>query len=256
MWQNIYTETRPACDCLNSMYGVAAHESVRLAADFCDRLIMQQQQQEGSSLLAQHLLPAQERVQQQPPVSYGIPALLLLLLGKDTAEAADEQPEELPHAVEMHLRERRAALEQKKMQQTEAQQDTGQKQQQRLEPDAGQVPAHDVLASAAAAGTGLAALSEPAVVQHAERHDHQPSPLQPAARASGVFARARRDKRHNAAGTQVLAGTQPAQEQVGYAAPVTCYVVGPRLGGAVVGSGHPYTCTHMTCRLEGTSTSS
>jgi hypothetical protein len=198
----------------------------------CDRLIMQRQ--EGSSLLAQHLLPAQGRVQQQPPESHGSPALLPLLSGKDTAGAADEQPEQLPHAVEMHLRERRAALEQKQKQK-EAQQDTRQKPQ-RLEPDAGQVPAHDVLASAAAAAaaaTGPALLSEPAVVQHAEQHDQQPqqqahsqpSPLQPAAKPSGVFARARSSKRHDAAGKPVPAGTQPTKEQVGSTAQNTCAVV-------------------------------
>ena len=179
-----------------------------------------QQRQEGSSLLAQHLLPAQGMVQQQQPGTEGSPALLPLLLGKDTAGAADEQPEQLPHAVEMHLRERRAALEQKQ-QQKEAQQDMGQKQQQH-EPHLGQVPAHDVLASAAAAGTGPAALSEPAIVQRAKRHDQQPQqqahsqplPLQPAEKPSGVFARARSSKRHDAAGKPVPVGTQPTKEQV------------------------------------------
>lgn len=182
-----------------------------LAAGLFDRLTMQQRQ-EGSSLLAQHLLPAQEKLQQPSALLYDRPALLPLLLGKDTTRAADEQPEQLPHAVEMHLRERLAALEQKQQQQG-AQQGTGEKQQ-REEPDAGRMPAPDVHTSAEG-GTRSAAPSEPAVVQHAVQQHHQPSPLQPAARASGVFARPGRNQRHSTAGKQVLAGTQPAKERVG-----------------------------------------
>jgi hypothetical protein len=200
-----------ACVCLKLISGAVAHEMCRTSdAGLFDRLIMQRQQ-EGSSLLAQHLLPAQQNVQ-QPPVLPGVPALLPLLLGKDPTTAADQQPEQLPYAVAMHLRERRAAVEQKQ-QQKDAQQDMGQKQQ-RNEPDAEHIPASRVLASEEA-GSGSAALPEPAIVQHADRRSDQPSPLQPAARASGVFARPDRNKRHSAGGKQLLASSQPAKEQVG-----------------------------------------
>lgn len=242
-----------ACVCLKLISGAVAHEMCCTSdAGLFDRLIMQRQQ-EGSSLLAKHLLPAQENVQ-QPPILPGGPALLPLLLGKNPTTAADEQPEQLPYAVAMHLRERRTALEHMQ-QQKDAQRNMGEKQKQN-EPELGQVHAHDVFASAAAAGTGPAALSEPAVVQHAEQHNQQPSTLQPAARASGIFAQARRDKRHHTAGTQVLAGTQPAKEQVGCAAPINYLVVWLRLADAGVGNCCQYTRTYMTCRLEGTSTSS
>lgn len=85
------------------------------AAGFLDRLIAQQRQGGGSEL-SQHLLP--QALLQRKPLAVPDPhPLLPLLRGTDSANAADVQPEQLPYAVEMHLRERRAALQQAQQQQ-------------------------------------------------------------------------------------------------------------------------------------------
>jgi hypothetical protein len=190
----------------------AASERCKVcAAGVLDRLLMERQ--DGTSLLAQHLLPAQEKLQQSPELP-GPPALLPLLLNQDAANAAEQQPEQLPHAVEMYLRERWAALEQKQRRMA-AQQEMG--QQQQLKQDAEHAPAPDVSAHMGCDAES-APLSPSTNMQHAKQHDQPPhqlsSPRQSAARASGVFARPKSSNRHIATGSQAPAGTQHNKEQV------------------------------------------
>jgi hypothetical protein len=184
-------------------------------AGFLGRLITQRH--EGSNLLAGHLLPALEAVRPQPAPP-DAPPLLPLLLGDHSGRAAEEQPEQLPYAVEMHLRERRALSERKQRrrdaeQERQQPQDNAPNQRQTLAPDV-----HDH----AEPDAGSAQPPRPPPTVQPVQHDEHPQraqkhslPLQSAARVSGVFARPHSGKRQPGAGhQQPPAATKHAKEQV------------------------------------------